>query len=67
MSDTRICPECGQLQEWCDSLACSLPPGHWSHMGDDASERCGNLGDRNRDPARPPYNAWQYMPGMRRS
>jgi hypothetical protein len=58
----RLCPDCGQPQEWCDRPLCFFPPGHWSHKSQLSSGQCNNLGDRNTDPAKPPYNAWQYMP-----
>lgn len=52
----RYCPDCGQPQEWCDSPACGLEPGHWTHLGD-AAQLCGRLGDRNR-------TGTEYMPSV---
>ena len=57
--DMRACPECGQMQHWCEQPSYPLgPAGHWSHMTTDASAACGNLADRNREPGAPPDNAY---------
>jgi hypothetical protein len=56
--DIRACPECGQPQEWCTLLDCAWPFAHWSHTTTAISAACRNLADRNRDPGKPPDNAY---------
>jgi hypothetical protein len=57
MHELRLCPSCGELQEWCDTRFCDgpIPRGHWSHVGDGD---CAAIGDRNPDPAGPPDFSW---------
>jgi hypothetical protein len=42
----RACPDCHEPQVWCDSPACLLPQGHWSHLDGPTALACALAGGR---------------------